>query len=499
MRINNIILIFPVIPVFFVLINLFFRYIFTKDYSHKTVLFSCLLQIFAGSMIIWHFFDFSGILKFSITEFNYSILFSMDRFKIFFIASYLITLVFVIISYKIRESFSTFYLRNIFLFFLAGCSGLLVTGDMFNFYVSYELMIICAYAIIASNGKFYASLKYMFFGTISSLFFLGGVIYFYMAHQTFDFNSEFFYNFPVVGLLFALAFIIKSGIFPISFWVPACHGAAKSLFSVCLSAFPVSVGIYGLFYFVVVPSNTLAYDSILIFIRILAVLTIISSALFIFFEPVLKKAVAWSSVFAMGTIALILSYGQYEIALSYMVVHAFYKGVFFLILDDIEYDRQGVSQLIKSGRTTRIYYVLCVFFAAGIFPTFTHFIKGNFGKHFPGIKFIWIVAAVLITAGFFKFRYKYFKWKKTKDFYVLSFFLGVAVTYIVLKKVPRIRLDSIMVLEFILLFYSYKLAHFLYNKFYILKDFGNHLFYNNLNREFLYVVILFVTGLFMIR
>ncbi|MFA7578482.1 MAG: complex I subunit 5 family protein [Candidatus Muiribacteriota bacterium] len=499
MKINELILIFPIIPIIFVFLSILVKYTIKKDISPYTVFISGIAQIISGGYIIAHFFNASGVTKIPVSEFNYSILFSMDRFKVYFVGCYLVTLCFVVISDKIRESFDSYYLRNLFLFFLAGCSGLLVTGDMFNFYVFYELMIICAYSIIAANEKFYASLKYMLFGTLSSLFFLGGVIFFYTSHGTFDFNCQFNSNIVQILMLFNMAFIIKSGFFPTSFWVPTCHGVAKSLFSVCLSAFPITTGIYGLFYFVVLPAMANEITIVITFMKILAIISIITSAVFIFFEPHLKKAVAWSSVTAMGIIGLAVASGEFEIGFIYMVMHAFYKGVFFLILDDVEYDKKGVSSIIRSGKTTRIFYVISVLFAAGIFPAFTHFIKSNFSTYFPGDKIMWLSVMFLISAGYFKFTYKYYKTGNRKRFYIKSSILGVAIIYILLKKVPRIRFDAIMTFEFILFFFAYRFSKYFYHSMIILRDLGNRYFYRNLNNEFLYVVFLFLAGMLTIR
>lgn len=87
----------------------------------------------------------------------------------------------VIFSFHRLRTLPTFSSRGIFLFYLTGCSGLVVVGDLFSFFVLYQLMIMAAYMLIAVKDQYYASITYMLFGAVSSAFFLAGIVLLYAS------------------------------------------------------------------------------------------------------------------------------------------------------------------------------------------------------------------------------------------------------------------------------------------------------------------------------
>ena len=85
---------------------------------------------------------------------------------------------------KEREAF---YFYPLFLFLIAGVNGSFLTGDLFNLYVSFELMLISSYVLISLGStkiQLRESLKYVIVNVVSSFFFLVAIAYLYSITGT---------------------------------------------------------------------------------------------------------------------------------------------------------------------------------------------------------------------------------------------------------------------------------------------------------------------------
>ncbi|MCP3955343.1 MAG: Na+/H+ antiporter subunit D, partial [Desulfobacterales bacterium] len=117
---------------------------------------------------------------------------------------------------------------------VGGISGAFLTGDLFNLYVWFEVMLMASFALLV-QGKTRAQLdggvKYVVINLISTLLFLTGLGLLYgmtgtlnMAHLHIKLRMV---SDPglvaAVAVLFLTAFGIKSGLFPLFFWLPAAY------------------------------------------------------------------------------------------------------------------------------------------------------------------------------------------------------------------------------------------------------------------------------------
>lgn len=396
---------FPLIPLFMMGLIVAARYALRWDLSRPALVVSHLLQVAVGLRLILRFYERPDALTVALTPWDYSIVFQFDRFKAYFMAAYLTPLLFS--CFRLRQ-LDRLPLRVLFLFYLSGCSGLIVTGDVFNFFVFYELMIMAAYVLIATHRRFYASVKYMIFGAISSALFLAGIIALYASGAYFEFAAlagvarTSAPHFTWMVLLFSLAFLVKGAFFPVSAWVPTCHVAAVTLVSAFLASFTIFSGIYGLLYLVWLPAAAAPASAVGLFLRWISLGTLVAPSLFVFFEPDLKRCVAGSTIYTIGFIGLLLSHRLYEAALGYMVIHAVYKSLMFYLLDDLEWGGRFVAgrlPVLAAGG-------VCVLFAAGLFPSLVFFLKSPLLDQNPLYLPITLVSAFLLSAGFFKFRWR---------------------------------------------------------------------------------------------
>jgi len=496
MNVRYLIILFPLLPLIGISLSLLVKYLTRKDISTLMIISNAVLQLLTGAYLFLYFRNYEGLYVVVLSEWKHAIEFSFDQYRIFFLLAFLIPSFFTLFHYR---KLTDFNIRTLFLFYLAGCSGLIVTGDIFNFYIFYEVMIMAAYVLISVNRQYYASIKYMIFGAASSAIFLAGIILLYASGSYFsysflmnlgEYNPT---NIHFVFLLFSVAFFIKAAFFPVSGWVATCHSATNGLISAFLSSFTIFSGIFGLFYFVILPAKSLGFDNILLFIQILSLLTMVIPALILFFEPDFKRCIAGSTVFTIGFIGLLLSSGAWYLGLFYMAVHAFYKSYLFLLYDDLVIEKLKIYGNIK----TIVLILIAVGFTVGFIPSIPYFIKYNFLIGLNYLKLINYVTLALMLGSFLKFSYKTGK-IKVKSLSYIFFPVILAVFYLMIP-FPFITSGYYLILDLMILFLAAFGARALFEKFDFLCCLDTRYIYINMNYELLYIVILIILQIMLLR
>lgn len=130
-------------------------------------------------------------------------------------------------------------------------NALYISGDLFNLYVTLELLGLAAVALVAlaGAGAAAAALRYLLLALLGSMLYILGVELLYAAHQTLDLQQlrERVQPSLSVGLAAALmttGLLVKTAVFPLHFWLPPAHGAAPAPVSAALSALVVKAGFY---------------------------------------------------------------------------------------------------------------------------------------------------------------------------------------------------------------------------------------------------------------
>ncbi len=80
-----------------------------------------------------------------------------------------------------------FFFYPFYFFLLAGVNGAFLTGDLFNLFVFFEVMLIASYILIVHGGTKYQlreSFKYVVINVFASILFLVGVAYIYSVTGT---------------------------------------------------------------------------------------------------------------------------------------------------------------------------------------------------------------------------------------------------------------------------------------------------------------------------
>lgn len=137
----------------------------------------------------------------------------------------------------------------------AGLHGAFFTGDLFNFYVFFEVSVVSSFALAAygyGRGEVRATFTYIVLNLIGSVLFLIGVANIYHATGTLDFAGIAATDFeaqrtlalPATLLFTSLA--LKLGLFPFHAWVPVLYSNAHPAVVAALSGALVNIGAYGM-------------------------------------------------------------------------------------------------------------------------------------------------------------------------------------------------------------------------------------------------------------
>ena len=144
------------------------------------------------------------------------------------------------------------------LLLVGGVSGAFMTGDIFNLYVWFEVLLISSFGLIIYGGEkiqLDGAVKYAVLNLIATTLFLTATGLLYGLTGTLNFADlarvvpELQDSAPLaaVGALFLLAFGMKAAGFPVNFWLPASYHTPKLVVSAIFAGLLTKVGIYALF------------------------------------------------------------------------------------------------------------------------------------------------------------------------------------------------------------------------------------------------------------
>ncbi|GAB4338231.1 MAG: Na+/H+ antiporter subunit D [Candidatus Abyssubacteria bacterium] len=153
-----------------------------------------------------------------------------------------------------RESFGYYPLLHVL---LMGVCGSFLTGDIFNLYVWFEVMLISSFVLMELGGEkaqLEGAIKYVTLNLMSSALFLSAVGILYGVAGTLN-MADLARRLPevepsalvtTVAVLFLLAFGIKAAIFPLFFWLPASYHTPPVAVSAIFAGLLTKVGVYAL-------------------------------------------------------------------------------------------------------------------------------------------------------------------------------------------------------------------------------------------------------------
>jgi len=150
------------------------------------------------------------------------------------------------------------HFHPLFLFQLMGINGAFLTGDLFNLFVFFEVLLIASYGLMVHSGgpaRMKAGVQYVVINLVGSAVFLIGIGLIYsvtgtlnMAHLALEAGRAEAADralLEIGGLLLLLVFAVKAALVPVQFWLPGTYGNAPAPVA-ALFAIMTKVGAYAI-------------------------------------------------------------------------------------------------------------------------------------------------------------------------------------------------------------------------------------------------------------
>jgi multicomponent Na+:H+ antiporter subunit D len=212
-------------------------------------------------------------------------------------------------SVGISDAKAQFGFYPVFHFLLMGLSGAFLTGDLFNLYVWFEIVIISSFVLMTlgdSKASLRGALPYVAMNLLASIIFLTGIALVYGITGSLNFAdlslkiSELKDRdlIQLAAILFLIGFGMKSAIFPLYFWLPLSYHTTPSAVAGLFAGLLTKLGIYALFR---VFSLVIGMDSVISMgLEYLAILTIFAGGFGAITQRNIRKMLSYIIICHIG-------------------------------------------------------------------------------------------------------------------------------------------------------------------------------------------------------
>ncbi len=410
---NNIIL----LPIFIPLIGAIILMLAPKKVIvQRTIALIMSLLLVASDLFLLFYVKNNGIITLNIgnwrAPFGITIVADMFATLLVVTTSLVLTCVVIYSFYTIGKAREKFLYYPSVLFLIVGVNGSFLTGDIFNLFVFFEVMLMASYVLLVIGGtqiQLKATIKYLLINVIGSAFFVVSIGILYsmigtlnMADISQKINALHGANtgmISVSAVMFLFVFGLKAGLFPLYFWLPGSYFAPPMPVLALFGALLTKVGVYA-----IIRTYSLFFAKETTFalplLGILAIMTIILGVIGVISYYDLKTIVIYNILIAIGAILFSVSIMTRESmtgAVYYLIHDMIIKSALFLII--------GVIMAITGTSTVKKFsglmtvkptlgwsFFIAILAIAGIPPLSGFFgkllmVEGAFstGEIFPGI------------------------------------------------------------------------------------------------------------------
>jgi multicomponent Na+:H+ antiporter subunit D len=282
-----------------------------------------------------------------------------------------------------REAFGYYPLLHLL---LMGVSGAFLTGDIFNLYVAFEVMLMASFVLLALGGEraeLEGAIKYVTLNLVSSALFLAAVGVLYgtvgslnMADLAGRLSGDVSPGLVgAIAMLFLAAFGIKAAVFPLFFWLPASYHTPPAAVSAVFAGLLTKVGVYALIrVFTLLFVQDVAFTHGLILA--VAGLTMVTGVLGAVAQSEFRRILSFHIVSQIGY--MVMGLGLYTpLALAgsvfYIVHHIIVKTNLFLVAGLVHrlrgtYELKPLGDLYRDHAGLAVLFLLPALSLAGVPP-----------------------------------------------------------------------------------------------------------------------------------
>jgi multicomponent Na+:H+ antiporter subunit D len=299
-----------------------------------------------------------------------------------------------------------------FLVLVAGVANAFLAGDLFNLFVSFEVLLFASYVLLTLGGtmsRIRAGTIYVVVNMVASMLFLASVAAVYAATGSLNFAqlAQRLANLPdgvalVLQLMLLVTFAIKAAVFPLSLWLPDSYPTAPAPVTAVFAGLLTKVGVYAILRLqsLLFPDSPLTGP-----LMVAALLTMVVGILGAIAQSDLKRLLSFTLVSHIGYMLFgiaLATVAGFSGAIFYVVHHITIQTSLFLVLGLVE-RRAGSSSLLRLGGVARLAPMFGVLFfvpamnLAGI-PPLSGFL-GKVGLIRAGLEVGTPLAYVLVAGG----------------------------------------------------------------------------------------------------
>jgi multicomponent K+:H+ antiporter subunit D len=313
----------------------------------------------------------------------------------------------------------------LFQFQLMGLNGAFLTGDLFNLFVFFEILLVASYGLLMQGEgphRTRAALHYVILNLVGSTVFLIALGMLYGVTGTLNMAdmAELVPRLPPEdqpvlasgALLLLLVFALKAALLPLYFWLPSAYSAAIAPVA-ALFAIMTKVGAYSILrVFTLIfgaEAGSLAHLATSWLLPV-ALLTIVLGSVGALASDSLRRLVAYLVVISVGTLLVafaLANAASIAAGLYYLVHSTLLTGALFLLVDVIASQRGARADLLETAASVPASWLLgSLYFLAAVAIAGMPPLSGFLGKVMileAGFRVSygpWILGVILVTSLF---------------------------------------------------------------------------------------------------
>ena len=285
----------------------------------------------------------------------------------------------------------------LFQFQLMGIAGAFLTGDLFNLFVFFEVLLIASYGLMihaGGNTRLRAGVQYVLFNLLGSTLFLFALGALYAETGTLNMadlaqrvqliGADATVGIRVAAVLLILVFAIKAAIVPLHFWLPSSYAEAPAPVA-ALFAIMTKVGAYAIIrvYTLIFPVDLKVTAGLHgTWLLPVAMLSLAVGAIGVLAAKKLDRLVAFAVISSMGMVMVAVAmFTQESIASAlYYIVHSTLAAAALFLIVDLVRQSRGHLELVTDAPVKGAALIAALFMVAAIAITGLPPLSGFVGK-----------------------------------------------------------------------------------------------------------------------